>query len=167
MKSFLTIATAAMCLAAAPSCAAGSDSMSGVWSAASPQPGKTETLTVMKTATGYTTKDMIVLHEKNGTGTSSMNGTIVLGGKPFTGAMGETRACNQTDPNTIHCAVSMGPHSFEEIYALSDGGKTLTDTLKGKDETGKEQSMATVYRRTGPAPAAPVIHNAAPAHRDP
>jgi hypothetical protein len=157
MKSFLMLAAAAMCFAATPSCADGLDSMSGVWSAAPPQPGKTETLTVMKTATGYTTKDMIVMHEKSGTGTSSMNGTIVLGGKPFTGTTGETRACNQTDPNTIRCAVSMGSLSFEEIYALSDGGKTLTDTMKGKDETGKEQTMARVYRRTGPVPAAAVI----------
>lgn len=155
MKTILTIITVGTCLAAAPSFAAAPDAMSGVWSTAAPQPGKTETLTVIKTATGYTTKDMIVMQEKSGNGTSSMNGTIVLSGKPYLGTMGETRACNRTDTNTIHCAVSMGPQSFEEIYAVSDGGKRLTDTMTGKDSSGKVQSMVTAYRRTGPAPAAP------------
>jgi hypothetical protein len=155
MKIIRTIITASVCLAASSSFAAAPDSISGVWSVSTAQPQKTETLTVIKTATGYTTEDMIVEHEKSGTGTSSTKGIIVLGGKPFLGTMGETRSCKQADANTIHCTVAMGPHSFEEIYAVSDGGKMLTDTMTGKDPTGKEQSMTTAYRRTGPAPAAP------------
>jgi hypothetical protein len=133
--------------------ASSGDDFTGTWQAdmntvpAQQPPLKSQIYAFTKTADGYTTKQTSVQQLKGGgTGNTWIDGKIVLSGKPYQGTMGETRTCNRVDANTIHCTAAMGPNSFEEIYALSDGGKTFTDTIKGKDEQGTEHTMATVYR---------------------
>ena len=145
--------------ALASSSASSGDDFAGTWQAdmstvpAQQPPLKSQTFAFTRTANGYTTKQVSVLQLKGGgTGNTWVDGTIVLSGKSYQGAMGETRTCNRVDANTIHCTAAMGPNSFEEIYALSDDGTTFTDTIKGKDEQGTVHTMATVYRGHVKAP---------------
>lgn len=149
---------------AAPA-ASGGDAFAGAWQAdmstVPPQqpPLKSQTFAFTKTADGYTTKQTSVKQTKGG-GTSStwIDGRIVLSGKPYPGTMGDTRTCHRADADTIDCSVAMGPNSFEETYALSDGGKTFTDTMKGKDEQGNEHAIAVVYRgHSGAAPSSAAL----------
>lgn len=143
---------------------ASADSFAGKWAAdmktvpAQDPPLKSQALTVTRTADGYTTEQTAVQQTKGG-GTSNIffSGRIVLDGKPHKGAMGETRTCTLVNEKTIHCAVAMGPHGFDETYALSGGGQTFTDTMSGKGPDGKVHSMATVYRKTAFAATAPPL----------
>jgi hypothetical protein len=169
MKIIPAMIMASTCLAATASFAAASDPFSGTWAAdmstVAPEQAalKSQSLAITQTPDGYAIRQTSVKQDKSG-GTSStwIDTKVVLDGKAHKGGMGEDRTCNREGAMTIHCVISMGPNGFEEIYTLSGGGKGLTDTMKGKDPDGKEQSMSTVYAKAGSAPPPPLSSSKAP-----
>jgi hypothetical protein len=136
--------------------ASNADRFVGTWTAdmttVPPQqpPLKGQTYAIAATAGGYVTKlAMEQIDGGGGTSTMTIDGKILLDGKPYQGGMGETRSCRAADPDTIHCTVSMGADTMEETYALAADGKSLTDTMTMKGPDGKDHATSTVYARTG------------------
>ncbi|HET7559857.1 MAG TPA: hypothetical protein VFK80_07840, partial [Limnochordia bacterium] len=140
---------------AAPAEVASDDPFVGTWQAdlstvpAQQPPLKGITLAVSAATDGYQFHEVDTL-DQPGTGVAQMTADtpIRLTGKAYAVDLGYTLTCERGAARTIHCLAQMsGQTLYDERLVVGADAGTLTQTMKGPDESGQEVQVVTVYHK--------------------